>query len=99
MTAPAKDLDGYQQRKFSYDVSKWAELIKDGWSKEYPAIWAIWPSQTPHIIDGNHRLQVAIESSPDLLVPVVMICQRHLYEQIYDKATTGSWQWGGDNSF
>jgi len=97
MIAPAKDLDGYQQRKFSYDIEKWGELIKDGWAKEYPAIWIVWPCQTPHIRDGNHRLQAAIENTPELLVPVVMVCQRKLWREIYEKTTKGQWNWNEDS--
>ena len=96
MIAPAKDLDGYQQRKFTYDVSSWGELTKDGWAKEYPAIWAIWPCQSSHIVDGNHRLQVAIENTPELLVPVLVVCQRKLYKEIYEKVSKGNWVWEGD---
>ena len=99
MIAPAKDLDGFRQARYTYDVSSWRELIKDGWSKKHPAIWAIWPCQTPVIKDGNHRLQAAIESSPDVMVPVVMICQRKLWHKIYEKVLAGYWEWEGNNSF
>lgn len=93
MIAQAKDLDGYQQRKFTYDVSSWGELTRDGWAKEYPAIWTIWPGQAPNIRDGNHRLQAAIENTPELLVPVLIVCQRKLWEEIYGKTTKGQWNW------
>ncbi len=96
MISHAKDLDGYQQRKFSYDVSKWGELTKNGWSKSHPAIWSIWPGQSPHIIDGNHRLQAAIENTPEMLVPVVIVCQRKLWDEIYEKASKGLWVWNKD---
>ena len=96
MITPAKDLDGYQRRNFRYPVEKWGELIKDGWSKKCPAIWAIWPGQRSCVRDGNHRLQAAIESSPELLVPVLMVCQRKLWDEIYDKVSKGNWVWEGD---
>ena len=95
MVAPAIDLDGYQQRKFTYDVSKWGDLVKDGWSRSYPAIWSMWPGQAPHVRDGNHRLQAAIENMPDLTVPVLIVCQRNLFDEIYEKTSKGLWVWGG----